>query len=234
VIHRWLVLRRLTCRFIASPDVKLRSFITLYFGSSSTFRWLYHSLKPSCYPPCVPRVDTIPTYCFPFFPKLCYNSPSALWLLDFEVLIVWRKTFSWFTTKYSYTRNTTCNSKVLESETWSLGGDHRRFKMRSTCKKTPVKRDGLIISGSLPVAKEPKSLSICSDQAMDWTVHGSKPRRDKDFLFSKTVKPALKPPCPPFCGYRVSSQEVKRPRLRMGGAVPLPYAFIAVRWTALP
>jgi hypothetical protein len=61
--------------------------------------------------------------------------------------------------------------------------------MRSSCKKTPVIRDGIIIiiiiiiiiSGALPVAKEPKYLSICSDQTMDRTVYGSKPRREKRF-----------------------------------------------------
>jgi len=47
------------------------------------------------------------------------------------------------------------------------------------------------------------------------------PGGTRDFLFSKTVRPALKPPCLPFNGYRVSSQEVKRLRLRMGGAIPL-------------
>jgi hypothetical protein len=36
--------------------------------------------------------------------------------------------------------------KVLQSETWNLsGGNHRRFKCRSTSKKRPVTRDIKII-----------------------------------------------------------------------------------------
>ena len=58
----------------------------------------------------------------------------------------------------------------------------------------------IIISGALAVAKEPKYLNICSDQAMDWTVHGSKPRRDKRFSFLQNGQTVLKPPCLPFNG----------------------------------
>jgi len=47
------------------------------------------------------------------------------------------------------------------------------------------------------------------------------PGGTRDFLLSKTATPALKPPCLPFNRCRVCSQEVKGPRLRMGGAIPL-------------
>jgi hypothetical protein len=50
-------------------------------------------------------------------------------------------TFDRFTTKDSYTRNITHNTKVLQCEVWSLSDGYHRWFERSTRKKRPVTRD---------------------------------------------------------------------------------------------
>ena len=55
---------------------------------------------------------------------------------------------------------------------------------------------------------------------MGQTVSSSNPGRGKTFLLFKTIRTALGPPSLLLNGYRSSFPGIKRPRLRMSGAIP--------------